>query len=148
MAYAPSGIQGSIIAFKQASGITVYTTIPGILSAPESAEDADTIDVTPIDASAESTVAGFSKPGTMAISLAYDPKNNVHQALNACAKATGAAKLCDLKITFNDSATTDSTREWIGASVLKFEVQVAAKAALIANVSVKLNGTPTDVAGS
>jgi hypothetical protein len=48
---------------------------------------------------------------------------------------------------FNDK-TTPSTRAWTAASVQKFEVKLSAKAALIANVSFKLNGTPTDTDGS
>mgnify|MGYP000411500596 CR=1 FL=1 len=147
MAYAPIAVQGSKVQFKQTTGITTYTDVPGCLSYEESAEDADTIDLTPIDSSAEVSLTGFLKPGSATMQLAYDPKNNVHQALNACAKATGSAKLCSLKASFND-ATTPSTREWTNASVSKFEVKQAAKAGLIANVTIKLSGSPTDTAGS
>lgn len=147
MPYAPSAVQGAFIQFKQASGITTYTTIPGVLSAKESAEDADTIDVTPIDSASEVTLTGFSKPGSLQLELAVDLKNNVHQALHACAVATGTAKQCDIKYNLND-ATTDSTREWVTASVSKFEMDLSAKSGQKANVTIKLSGTPTNTAGS
>lgn len=148
MAYAASSVQGSTLQFKQASGVTSYTTLKGVLSASESAEEADVIDVTAIDDASEVSLTGFAKPGTMTIEFAYDPKDTVQIALRNCATATGAAKLCDLKTTFNDGTTTDSSREWTGASVSKFDVQVAAKDALKATCVIKLSGSPTNVAGS
>lgn len=148
MPYAASSVQGSTLQFKQASGVTTYTTLKGVLSATESAEDADVIDVTAIDDASEVSLTGFAKPGTMTIELAYDPKDTVHIALRNCSTATGTAKICDLKTTFNDGPTTDSSREWTGASVSKFDVQVASKDALKATCVVKLSGSPTNTAGS
>jgi hypothetical protein len=148
MAYAASGVQGSKVQWKNTTGgVTTLTDIPGVLSFEESAEDADTIDVTPINASSESTLSGFAKPGSATMQLAYDPTDTVHKAIRACAVGTGTAKTGDLKQFFNDK-TTPSTRAWTAASVQKFEVKLSAKAALIANVSFKLNGTPTDTDGS
>jgi hypothetical protein len=147
MAYAPTAVQGSSVKFKQASGITAYTVIPGVTDASESGEDADTIDVTPIDSASEVTLTGFAKPGSLALTLAVDLKNNVHQALQACAIGTGSAKLCDIQYALND-ATTASTRTWTSASVSKFEMKLGAKGAQTANVTIKLSGSPTNTAGA
>jgi len=147
MPYAPSSIQGTTLQFKQASGVTSYTTIGGVLSASESAEEADVIDVTAINNASEVTLTGFAKPGSLTIELAYDPKDTVHIALREAATATGTGKIGDFKFTFAD-ATTPSTREWIGGSISKFDVQAASKDALKATCVVKLSGSPTDTAGS
>jgi hypothetical protein len=147
MAYAPTAVQGSSVKFKQASGITTFTVVPGCTDASESAEDADTIDATPIDSASEVALTGFAKPGSLTLALAVDLKNNVHQALQACAVGTGSAKLCDIQYSLND-ATTASTRTWTSASVSKFEVKLTAKGVQIANCTIKLSGSPTNVAGS
>lgn len=147
MAYAPTPVQGSSIHMKQASGLTSYTKIEGVMDASESAEDADTIDATPIDSAAEVSLTGFAKPGSLNLTLAVDFKHNTHAALSNAAYATGSAKLVDLQYRLND-ATNATTRTWLNASVSKFDAKLAAKSVQQASVAIKLNGTPTNVAGS
>lgn len=148
MAYAPSGVQGSKVQWKNTTGgVTVLTDIPGVLSFSESAEEADVIDVTPINASSEVALTGFAKPGTATMQLAWDPTDTVHKAIRDASVATGSGKTGDLKEIFNDK-TTPSSRLWTAASVLKFEVVMNAKSGLIANVTFKLSGNPTNTDGS
>lgn len=141
MPYAPSAVQGGQWKWKNTTGgITTYTKIPGVLSAKESAEDADTIDVTPIDSGSEVTLTGFAKPGSMSMELAGDLADTVHLALQACAVGTGTAKTGDLQWLGSDT----HTRTWTTASVSKFEVDTSAKSAFKINVTFKLSGSPVN----
>lgn len=141
MSYAASAVQGGKWEWKNTTGgITTWTTIPGVLSAKESGEDADTIDVTAIDDTTEKSLTGFAKPGSMTMELALDLVNTVHLALDTACHSTGTGKTGDLRWTGTDT----HTRAWTGASVSKFEVDTSAKSALKANVTFKLSGSPTN----
>lgn len=141
MPYAPSAVQGGQWQWKNTTGgITTLTKIPGILSAKESAEDADTIDVTPIDATSEVALTGFAKNGTLSMEIAADLADTVLLALDAAAHATGTGKTGDLKWIGADT----KTRTWSGVSVAKSEFDTSAKSAFKQNVSFKLSGNPVN----
>lgn len=148
MAYTPSGVQGSTLEMKQASGITVYTTIKGVRNVREVSGGRAEIDITAIDDSSQQLLVGFAKPGTMSFELVYDEAENTHAALEAAYYDNGAtSQQVDLRYTASDRGTA-SKREYVGCRVKKFEVTAQTEAAWIANVELAISNEVTRTAGS
>lgn len=148
MAYGASGVQGSNVQIK-GGAIVSYTTLDGVLSIRESGGSSSDINVTPINSAAKVSIPGFADYGSIEMELAYDPKDTVHKSLRtAFGSATVSGKRRDLKWTYADGTTTNSSTEYLAATVTKFEVTEQSEDALKASVTLKINAVPVEVAGT